>query len=210
VKLIDVSVPIHKTMTVYRGNPAVRIQPVMTLPRNGVHVSEVCLGSHTGTHVDAPSHFIKGGKGVDRIELSRFVGPAWVADLRRVKGGISAADLATARIPRGSRRVLLRTSNSRWWHPARAFRTDFVYLAPDGADWLVERGVQLVGIDYLSIEGYGVSGAPTHKRLLGAGVPILEGLDLFRIRPGRWQMAAFPLRIENGDAGLTRAVLWTS
>jgi arylformamidase len=115
-----------------------------------------------------------------------------------------------ARIPRSSRRVLLRTSNSRWWHPARAFRTDFVYLAPDGADWLVERGVQLVGIDYLSIEGYDVSGAPTHKRLLGAGVPILEGLDLFRIRPGRWQMAAFPLRIENGDAGLTRAVLWIS
>jgi arylformamidase len=70
--------------------------------------------------------------------------------------------------------------------------------------------VQLVGIDYLSIEGYDVSGAPTHKRLLGAGVPILEGLDLFRIRPGRWQMAAFPLRIENGDAGLTRAVLWIS
>src|SRR5260370_12931082 len=197
-------------MTVYRGSAGVRIRAVMPLPRNGVRVSEVCLGSRTGTHVDAPSHFIKGGKGVDRIELSRFVGPAWVADLRRVKGGISAADLATALIPRSSWRVLLRTSNSRWWHPAQAFRTDFVYLAPDGAHWLVGRGVQLVGIDYLSIEGYDVSGAPTHKRLLGAGVAILEGLDLFRIRPGRWQMAAFPLHIENGDAGLTRAVLWTS
>jgi len=73
----------------------------------------------------------------------------------------------------------------------------------------VKRRVQLVGIDYLSIEGYGVAGAPTHKLLLGAGVPILEGLDLFKSRPGRWQMAAFPLRIENGDAGLTRAILWT-
>jgi arylformamidase len=210
MKLIDVTVPIHDAMTVYRGNPPVRIRPAMTLRKDGVHVSAVCLGSHTGTHVDAPSHFIKGGKGIDRVDLSRFVGPAWVADLRRVKGGISAVDLAKARIPRGSRRVLLRTGNSQLWHPARAFRSDFVYLAPDGADWLVERGVQLVGIDYLSIEGYGVRGAPTHKRLLGAGVPILEGLDLFKIRPGRWQMAAFPLRIENGDAGLTRAVLWTS
>jgi arylformamidase len=209
VKLIDVTVPIDDAMTVYRGNPPVRIRPAMTLARDGVNVSAVCLGSHTGTHVDAPSHFIKGGKGIDRVDLSRFVGPTWVADLRRVKGGISAIDLAKARIPRGSRRVLLRTSNSVLWHPARAFRTDFVYLAPDGADWLVERGVQLVGIDYLSIEGYGVRRAPTHKRLLGAGVPILEGLDLFKIRPGRWQMAAFPLRIENGDAGLTRAVLWT-
>jgi arylformamidase len=209
VKLVDISVPIRGAMTVYRGNPPVRIRPAMTLQRDGVNLSELCLGSHTGTHVDAPSHFIKGGKGIDRVDLDRFIGPAWVADLRRVKGGITAENLTKARIPRGTRRILLRTSNSRWWHPARAFRTDFVYLAPDGADWLVDRAVQLVGIDYLSIEGYGVEGAPTHKRLLGAGIPILEGLDLFNVRPGRWQMAALPLRIVNGDAGLTRAVLWT-
>jgi arylformamidase len=210
VKLIDVSVPIHDAMTVYRGNPPVRIRPAMTLRRNGVNLSELCLGSHTGTHVDAPNPFVKGGKGIDQLDLGRFIGPAWVADLRRVKAGITAADLEKARIPRTSRRVLLRTRNSRWWHPARAFRTDFVYLAPDGADWLVERGARLVGIDYLSIEGYGVPGAPTHKRLLGAGIPILEGLDLFNVRPGRWQMAAFPLRIKDGDAGLTRAVLWSN
>jgi arylformamidase len=210
MKLLDISVPIRDAMAVYRGNPPVRIRPAMTLRKDGVNLSELCLGSHTGTHVDAPSHFIKGGKGIDRVDLERFLGPAYVADLRRVKGGISALDLAKARIPRASRRVLLRTSNSRWWHPARAFRTDFVYLAPDGADWLVERSVQLVGIDYLSIEGYGVPGAPTHKRLLGAGIPILEGLDLFNVRPGRWQMAAFPLRIKDGDAGVTRAVLWNS
>jgi arylformamidase len=209
MRLVDISVPIRAAMTVYRGNPSVRIRPAMTLRKNGVNLSELCLGSHTGTHVDAPSHFIKGGKGIDRVDLDRFIGPAWVADLGRVKGGIGAVDLAKARIPRGSRRVLLRTSNSRWWHPARPFRTDFVYLAADGADWLIERGAALVGIDYLSIEGYAVPGAPTHKRLLGAGIPILEGLDLFKVRPGRWQMAAFPLRIRDGDAGLTRAVLWT-
>jgi arylformamidase len=209
VKLIDVSVPIRDAMTVYRGNPPVRIRPVMTLAKAGVNLSELCLGSHTGTHVDAPWHFIKGGKRIDRLDLRRFIGAAWVADLQRVRGGISAADLRQARIPRGSRRILLRTSNSRLWHPARRFRTDFVYLAADGADWMVERGVELVGIDYLSIEGYGIPDAPTHKRLLGAGIPIVEGLDLFKVRPGRWQMAAFPLRIENGDAGLTRAVLWT-
>lgn len=208
MKIVDVSVPIRDAMTVYRGNPPVRIRPAMTLSKNGVNLSELCLGSHTGTHVDAPSHFIRRGAGADRLDLDRFVGPAWVADLRRVKGGITAADLRKARIPPGSRRVLLRTRNSGWWHPARAFRTDFVYLASDGADWMVERGVKLVGIDYLSIEGYGVPGAPTHQRLLGAGIPILEGLDLFRVRPGRWNMAALPLRIINGDAGLTRAVLW--
>jgi len=209
VKLIDVSVPLRDAMTVYRGNPPVRIRPAMTLQRDGVNLSELCLGSHTGTHVDAPSHFVRGGVGVDRLNLDRFIGPAWVADLGRVRGGINADDLTRARIPRGSRRVLLRTGNSRWWHPARPFRTNFVYLAADGAAWMVDRGVELVGIDYLSIEGYGVQGAPTHKRLLGAGIPILEGLDLFKVRPGRWQMAALPLRIVNGDAGLTRAVLWT-
>jgi arylformamidase len=210
VKLIDVSVPIRDAMTVYRGNPPVRIRPAMTLAKDGVNLSELCLGSHTGTHVDAPRHFIKGGKGIDRLDLQRFIGAAWVADLPRVRGGISAADLRRARIPRGSRRILLRTSNSRLWHPARPFKTDFVYLAADAADWMVERGVELVGIDYLSIEGYGIPDAPTHKRLLGAGIPIVEGLDLFKVRPGRWQMAAFPLRIESGDAGLTRAVLWRS
>ena len=206
MKLVDISIPIRDAMAVYRGNPPVRLRPFKTLRKDGVDVSELCLGSHTGTHVDAPNHFIKGAIGIDRVDLARFIGPAWVADLRRVRGGIGAADLDRARIPRGTRRILLRTSNSRLWHPARAFTTDFVYLATDGADWMVDRGVQLVGIDYLSIEGCGVE----HHRLLGAGIPILEGLDLFNLRAGRWQLAALPLRITDGDAGLTRAVLWTS
>lgn len=206
--VVDISVPIKHAMTVYRGNPKVRIQPAMTLRRDGVNLSELCLGSHTGTHVDAPVHFIEGGIGIDQVSLDRFIGPAWVADLRRVRRAITADDLRRARIPKDSERVLLRTANSRWWHPARPFRTDFVYLAPDGADWMAEHGIKLVGIDYLSIEGYGVSGAPTHRRLLGAGIPILEGLDLFRVAQGRWRLAAFPLRIQRGDAGLARAVLW--
>lgn len=206
--VVDISVPIKNAMTVYRGNPKVRIRPAMTLRRNGVNLSELCLGSHTGTHVDAPSHFIEGGKAIDRLSLERFIGPAWVADLRQVRRAITAQDLQHARIPKGTERVLLRTKNSWWWHPPRPFRTDFVYLAADGADWMVEHGVVLVGIDYLSIEGFHVTGAPTHKRLLGAGIPILEGLDLFRVAAGRWQLAALPLRINAGDAGLTRAVLW--
>ena len=208
MKAVDISVPIRNAMTVYRGNPRVRVRPAMTLAKDGVNLSQICLGSHTGTHVDAPSHFIKGARGIDGLDLSLFLGPAWVADLRAVKAGIGAEALEAAQIPRGTSRVLLHTRNSRLWHPARAFTTEFVYLAPDGADWLLQRGVSLVGIDYLSIEGFHVTGAPTHRRLLGAGVPIVEGLDLFRITPGRWQMVALPLRIERGDAGLTRAVLF--
>src|ERR1700686_4796820 len=136
MKLVDISVPIRDAMAVYRGTPPVRIPPAMTLRKDHVNLSELCLGSHTGTHVDAPSHFIKGAKGIDRMDLDRFIGSAWVADLRRVRGGIGAADLDRARIPRGSRRILLGTSNSRFWHPARPFQTDFAYLAADGADWM--------------------------------------------------------------------------
>jgi arylformamidase len=208
VTVVDISIPIRDAMTVYSGNPPVRIRPAMTLAGDGVNLSEVCLGSHTGTHVDAPRHFVRGGAGVDRIELKRFIGPAWVADLRVIRGGIHAEDLEQAAIPRRTSRLLLRTRNSRLWHPARPFSEDFVYVAPDGADWIVKRGVRLVGIDYLSIEGFDVIGAPTHKRLLGAGIPIVEGLDLQGATPGSWNMIALPLRIEKGDAGLTRAVLW--
>src|SRR2546427_9967696 len=98
-------------MTVYRGNPAVRIRPVMTLEKDGVRVSELRLGSHTGTHVDPPGHFINGGKGIDRVDLERFIGPAWAADLRREKGGIGAVDRATARISRPARRLPMPTGN---------------------------------------------------------------------------------------------------
>src|ERR1700719_4960029 len=96
-------------MTVYRGNPPVRIRPAMTLRKDHVNLSELCLGSHTGTHVDAPVHFIKGAKGIDRVDVDRFIGPAWVADLGRVRGGISAAALGRARLPGGTRRSLPRT-----------------------------------------------------------------------------------------------------
>jgi arylformamidase len=207
-RAIDVSVPVHQGMPVYRGNPPVKARRTMTLAREGVTLSEYCLGSHTGTHVDAPIHFIQGGAGIDRLDLDRFHGPAWVADLRRVRKGIGAAALARAGIPRGTRRVLLRTANSRLWHPVRPFRTDFVYLEAEGARWLIERGVRLVGIDYLSIEGFGVQGAPTHHALLGAGIPILEGLDLSRAAPGRYLLSAVPVRWRDADGAPTRAVLW--
>src|SRR2546428_11712819 len=109
-------------MTVYRGNPLVRIRPAMTLRKDHVNLSELCLGSHTGTHVDAPSHFINGAKGIDRVDLERFIRPAWVADLRRVRGGISAAGLGRARSPPGTRRLPRRTRHSRALPPARPSR----------------------------------------------------------------------------------------
>lgn len=205
---LDISLPVYQGMPVYSGNPRVRARRTMTLRGDGVNLSEYCLGSHSGTHVDAPIHFIEGGAGIDRLDLERFHGPAWVADLRRARKAIDRAALAGAGIPRDARRVLLRTSNSRLWHPIRPFRTDFVYLEEDGARWLVERGVRLVGIDYLSIEGFGIQGAPTHHTLLEAGIPIVEGLDLSRAAPGRHLLSAAPVRWRDADGAPTRAVLW--
>src|SRR5207253_9120097 len=208
MKLTDISLAVYPGMTLYRGNPPVRIRPFLTLKKNGANVSEVCLGSHTGTHVDAPVHFFDGRAGVDRLPLERFIGPVFGAVLTLVRSGIDVPALEGARIPRGATRVVFRTRNSRLWHPARPFRTDFVYLEPEAAGWLVDRGVQLVGTDYLSIEGFGIKGAPTHRRLLGAGVPILEGLDLFQVGAGRYQLAAFPVRWRGADGAPVRAVLW--
>src|ERR1700736_1711642 len=117
MKLVDISVPIRDAMAVYHGNPPVRTRPAMTLRKDGVNLSELCLGSPTGTPVDAPSHFIRDGKGIDRVDLDRFIGPAWVADLRRVKVGIGAADLTKARQVIDSRTEGLRTRNLHRWHP---------------------------------------------------------------------------------------------
>src|SRR5207248_10232546 len=122
INVVDVTVPIRDAMMVYRGNPPVRIRPAMTLGTDGVNLSELCLGSHTGTHIDAPSHFIKCVKGIDRVDLQRFIGPAWVADLRGVQSGICAPELQRSRIPRGTRRLLLRTTHSGWFHHAPPFR----------------------------------------------------------------------------------------
>jgi arylformamidase len=207
MQLHDISVPVKPGMVSYPGDPRIRRRLAKSLARDGVNLSEYCLGAHTGTHVDAPRHFVRGGAGIDRLDVRRFIGPVWVADLRAVKRGIDPAALVAARIPRGTRRVLLRTSNSRLWRQTR-FETRFVYLAPEGAEWLIERGVELVGIDYLSVEEFGRKDAPTHKRLLSAGVPILEGLDLEAVAPGAYQLAALPVRWQDADGAPTRAVVY--
>src|SRR5437588_11248930 len=111
MRLFDISLPVSPGMTVYRGNPAVRMRPFLTLKKNGANVSEVCLGTHTGTHVDAPVHFFDGRAGVDRLTLERFIGPVFVADLTRVRGGIDVPALESARIARGMATILFRPPN---------------------------------------------------------------------------------------------------
>jgi arylformamidase len=206
VEIFDISVPIHPAMHVWRGDPSVVIERVSSMDE-GAHdnVSRIDFGAHAGTHVDAPLHFIADGAGIDRVPLDALIGPALVVDTTHFDRHLDAAALDALGTPPGTDRVLFKTTNSQLWASDR-FETGFIGVTEDGARWLVERGVRLVGIDYLSIAPYGDS-VPTHRVLLGAGVAILEGTDLRGVEPGAYELICAPLRIVDADGAPARAVL---
>ena len=168
--------------------------------------SVVEMGVHAGTHVDAPDHFLDNGLCVEQLPLSTLVGPAWVVELSRVDL-ITGAVLKKAKIPPRARRVLFKTRNSEEWRKgARTFNKQFVGLSPDGAEYLLARGVKLVGVDYLSVAPY-ADGGPTHRVLLKAGVVVVEGLDLSQVLPGRYILYCLPLRLAGTEGAPARAIL---
>jgi arylformamidase len=203
---IDVTVSVHDGMVHWPKDPEVRVARVRALERgDDATVSELSLGAHTGTHVDAPAHFIAGAPGVDEIELEALVGPARVVEIG-VAGAIGPADLAPLD-PRPGERLLLHTGNSeRCWRDDR-FVSDFVHLSPAAARFLVERGVRTLGIDYLSVGGGGEEGRAVHRALLGARVCVIEGLDLRAAPAGAYDLVCLPLRIRGGDGAPARALL---
>jgi arylformamidase len=204
-RVIDISVPNGPTQHVYPGDPPPRIEQAKAIRAGDVcNVSLLTMGSHTGTHVDAPYHFIDGGPRLGDVALERMVGEALVVDLRG-RAAIDAAALELAPL-RGGDILLCRTDNSWRWEQAE-FQRDFVYLTLDAASFLVERGVRAVGIDYLSIEQFGSSDFPVHHRLLGAGVFVIEGLDLRAVEPGRYTLVCLPLKFPDLDGAPARAVL---
>lgn len=196
MELIDITVPIRTGMVTYPGDPEVTVERVASLADGDIaNISRAALGLHTGTHVDAPLHFLEDDAGVDELPLDVLIGPCEVVALpdlgaARVAAALPAAD-----------RVLFRTPNSALW--ARdSFADDFLSLDGDGARTLVERGVRLVGVDYLS-----VGDAEAHRVLLGAGVVVVEGLDLRRVEPGPYELICLPLRVAGSDGAPARAVL---
>jgi arylformamidase len=169
-------------------------------------VSHLDMGAHTGTHVDAPAHFIRGGADVAALNLQGLIGPAHVIEVRGVEE-ITAAVLDALTIPPDAERLLFRTSNSDIWARGQdEFARDFVAVAEDGARWLVRRGVRLVGVDYLSIAPF-KDPVPTHQVLLQAGVISVEGLNLHGIAPGEYLLVCLPLRIEGVDGAPARVIL---
>ena len=202
MEILDVSIPIRTRMPIYPANAGVALRRIDAIADGAVaNVSAVDLGAHTGTHVDAPDHFLDGAGGVDTVALEPLIGPAVVVDATAVDKTLDAAAVAAAGVPAGAERVLFRTRNSQLWEQEE-FNEDFVSFDASGARALLDAGVRLVGIDYLSI---GDPGA--HRALLGADVAVVEGLDLRAVEPGPYQLVCLPLKLVGSDGGPARAVL---
>lgn len=203
MEIFDISVPIRDGMLHYAGNPPVHVTRVESIAAGDpVNVSELDLGAHSATHVDAPVHFLAGGAGAETLSLEVLIGPVEVVD---ATAATNALDLATVRAlelpPRGSERILFKTRNSQLWGRTE-FTRDFVRLDGEAAAFLLEREVKLLGIDYLSI-----GDAAAHRTLLSAGVVCVEGLDLREIEPGSYELLCLPLKLVGADGAPARAVL---
>jgi arylformamidase len=206
MKLYDITVPLSNDLPVYPGDPPIQINRVSSLEKGDLaRVSHLSFSTHIGTHIDPPSHFVKDGKTSDELPLEIFIGKARVIDIGE-EDVIRASLLAKFDLKRVTR-LLFKTRNSRFWRESNRFREDFVYLETDGAELLVQLGIRLVGIDYLSIEKFNFDKPTTHWTLLGAGVVIVEGLDLAEVPAGDYELICLPLKIKDGDGGPARAVL---
>jgi arylformamidase len=206
--LYDISVPIREKMPVWPGDPGVRISLALSMERGDpANVSALAMGAHTGTHVDAPHHFVQGRETVDQLDLRTLVGPCRVFQIA-TDDEIDVTHLRGLPL-KGVARALFKTSNSQLWAARDDFFEDFVSLTPMAAQFLVQMGVKLVGVDYLSVESYHARGAPAHLALLGAGVVILEGLNLAEVPPGEYELMALPLKVAGADGAPARAILRT-
>ena len=206
MKIYDITVPISAELPVYPGDPNIELERVMSLKNGDVaNVTRLCCSTHIGTHVDPPSHFIDGARSLDELPLETLIGTARVVDVGDVPA-IDAAVLSGCNLD-GVTRVLFKTRNSSFWPEAKTFHEDFVYIAPDAARRLVELGVQLVGIDYLSVEKFNFDEPATHLILLGAEIVIVEGLALRDVPPGDYELFCLPLKIKDGDGSPARVVL---
>lgn len=206
--IYDISLTISPDMPVWPGDPAVQLTQVAAMDQgDSANVSHLSFGVHTGTHVDAPHHFLNDNRTVESLPLEVLTGPCYVFQFPDDVDAITAEVLERTAWPSGVTRVLFGTRNSKIWaRGENTFQTDFVGITEDGAHWLVEKGVRLVGVDYLSVAPYKQS-RPTHEVLLNAGVVIVEGLDLSAMPRGFYDLYCLPLKIAGSDGAPTRAIL---
>ncbi|MHB0976062.1 MAG: cyclase family protein [Candidatus Aquicultorales bacterium] len=194
-------------MPVWPGSPDFELESISSLLKDGVNGTKLICDSHSGTHVDAPLHFLENGDSVDLLSLELLIGAATVVELPETDA-IRATDLESLELDSGVRRLLIKTENSRLWErEERSFTDEYVALTADAAHWVVERGIRLVGIDYLSIGRLKRDGRATHRTLLQAGVVVLEGLNLSQVQPGEYELICLPLKVIGAEGAPARAVL---
>ncbi|MCL5673435.1 MAG: cyclase family protein [Deltaproteobacteria bacterium] len=203
---IDVSLTVEDGMVHWPKDPEVIIKQFSSIKNgdaaNNTHLS---FGTHTGTHIDAPRHFYEDGIGIDKIKLEALTGECSVIEVPEKYEAITEDFLKMQNINNGGR-ILFKTKNSKIISRDKNFHEDYVYVASDAAKYMVEKGIILVGVDYLSVEGYG-KGHETHRTLLGAGVVIIESLYLEQVEPGNYKLIAFPIKIKDSDGAPARVIL---
>lgn len=203
---IDISVLIKPDMHHWPGDPEFKITRTMDMDKGDIdNVSMLEMGSHTGTHMDAPLHFLKNGKSLDQLPLNAVVGPARVIEIRDDKT-IKPEELEKHNIKKGER-ILFKTSNSSIAWKNKDFYKDFVYISLKASEYLVKKGISVVGIDYLSVGGFYAEGDKIHQTLLGAGIWVIEGLDLSNVGAGEYELICLPLKILGSDGAPARVVL---
>ena len=208
--LYDISVPLGANTPTYPGDPGIEITDWLKLASGDpANVSLLRFGAHSGTHVDAPAHFLEGGNAVESLPLDVLIGYALVFELPSQCKVIDRETIAGA-CESGATRILFKTRNSQFWNDdQKAFRSDYTYINEEAARGLIDQGVKLVGIDYLSVEKFQSQDFATHRLLLSNDVVIVEGLDLRKVSPGRYELICLPLRLRDGagDGAPARAVL---
>ncbi|MBN1146929.1 MAG: cyclase family protein [Anaerolineales bacterium] len=205
----DVSLTISPDLPIWPGDPGIVIERIEKIEEGATaNVSQIQMGVHVGTHVDAPYHFLGGAAAtVEKLPLNLLTGRAYVLQLEDELDLITASVLERAEIPSRTRRLLLKTRNSALWaRKEKKFHTDYVALSADGAQFLVDRNIRLVGVDYLSVAPFDQT-APTHEILLSAGVIVVEGLNLSEVSQGRYTLYCLPLKIAGSDGAPARTIL---
>jgi arylformamidase len=205
--IYDISLTISPSLPTWPGDPGLVLEQFESMDK-GAHanVTSMSTSLHIGTHVDAPHHFLNDGRTVENLSLDVLTGPCYVVQLPDGIDAITEEVLARTEITSDMERVLFGTSNSHYWAGQEKFQEDFVAITEDGAEWLVEHGIRLVGVDYLSVAPYGDS-EPTHHVLLKAGVVIVEGLNLAKVMRGFYTLYCLPLKIAGADGAPARAIL---
>jgi arylformamidase len=206
--IYDISLTLSPSLPTWPGDPGLILEQFESIDKGShVNVTSISSSLHVGTHVDAPHHFLNDGRTVENLPLDVLIGPCYVMQLPDGVDAITSDVLARTEVSSDMKRVLFGTSNSHYWARGESkFQEDFVAITEDGAEWLVEHGVQLVGIDYLSVAPFGDSD-PTHHVLLKAGVVILEGLNLSNVVRGFYTLYCLPLKVSGADGAPARAIL---